>query len=287
MPERSPDHGSFIMFLSAFMFSIMAVSVKFASQSVSASEIIFFRCIISVAIILLMALMGKADLKPHSMGLLIFRGLAGATGLTFYFHAVSLTTLSNAVLLTYTFPIFAAIYSSFLLKEYLTKQKIMLIFLAFFGIAMIFGFNFANVGIGDIFALTAGVINGMVITSVRQLRKTDSAWVIVFSFVLAGSIASFSMMGFRLPALTTAALLPLLFVGIFGTLGQLLMSYAFKACSTALGGIIQLSSVVITIILSYFIFKEPLTVFMVVGGLLVFWSAASFSSKEKCAITHS
>ena len=287
MSKKNIDRGPSLMFLSAFIFSLMAISVKFASQFVSAAEIIFFRCIISVVLILFLTALGKASIKPHNKKLLLFRGLAGAVGLSLYFHAVSLTTLSNAVLLTYTYPIFAAIYSSFLLKEYLNNEKIFFIFAAFVGVAMIFRFDFSTVGIGDILALCAGVINGMVITSVRQLRKTDSAWTIVFSFVFFGMIASLFQMGFKfsLPAPTVLAVL--LFVGVFGTVGQVLMSYAFKACSTALGGIISLSSVVMTIVLSHFIFNEQLTLFMVFGGLLVFWSAVSFSSKEKTAIQSS
>jgi len=275
------------MFLSALAFSLMAVTVKYASSFVPTPEIMFFRTFVTVAVIMLFAATGKVDLKVRSKGKLAFRGIMGAITLLLYFNAISITTLSNAILLAYTYPVFAAIFSSIYLKESLSPKKIMFIMMAMIGIFMIFGFNFENANLGDLMALISGITNGMVITSIRDLRKTDSSWVIVFSFALTASVLSLPLMGFNFILPSFAILSILVILGLFGTIGQLFMTYAYKLCSTALGGVISLSSIVITVILSVFIFDEKLTLLMVAGGLLVFISAASFSTEEMLAVSQS
>lgn len=271
------------MFLSAVLFSMMAILVKYTSDLVPAPEIMFFRSAISFLIILFIALLGKADIKPRSKGKLLFRGIIGAVSLTLYFYGISLTTLSNAILLAYTYPIFGAMFSAMYLDERLTKENISLILLAIIGVAMIFNFDFSNINIGDALALISGITSGMAITAIRELRRTDSSWAIVFSFVATASVTSLILTGFDFVVPTLPALFLLTVLGTLGTFGQLFMTYAYKHCSTALGGVISMSSVVMTSILSYFIFHEKLTLLMLFGGILIFLSAAIFSSKEECA----
>lgn len=283
MAENRPT-GPIMMFSSAVLFSIMAVFVKLLSKSVPAAEIIFFRSFISVVLLLLLVGIGKVRFTARSKEKLIFRGIVGGISLMLYFYSISLTSLANAVLLAYTYPIFASIFSMMYLKEELTREKIMFMLAAFFGLLLILDFDFSALNTGDLIALLSAVTSGMAVVSIRELRKTDSSAVIVFSFVLSGTIFSLFFMKGNIAPLNSTALLMLLLIGVIGAFGQLFMTAAYKLCSTALGGVISMSSVIMTAIFSMVVFGERLTPNIIVGGLLIFISAVFFSQKEQCEI---
>lgn len=278
-------NGSFAMFLSAILFSVMAILVKISARTVSAPEIIFFRSLISVVLIVCMVLVGKARFKVKRFDKLVFRGIVGGISLVLYFYSLTLTSVANAVLLDYTYPIFAAIFAVMYLNERMTKEKAFFVLTAFVGLLLVFRFDFSSINLGDILALASGVTSGLAIVAIRDLRRTDSTAMITFSFVTAGLIFScFFLKGnMSVPSYDIAVILLLL--GVLGTGGQLLMTYAFKHCSATLGGLISMSTIVMTAILSVFIFGDPLTLNMIIGGLLVFASASFFSREEECEVT--
>jgi drug/metabolite transporter (DMT)-like permease len=279
--RRALANGPIMMFSSAVLFSIMAIMVKALSSSVPAAEIIFFRAFISVAIITGMIAIGKVKFKIKEKGKAAFRGIMGGISLVLYFNAITLTSVSNAVLLSYTSPIFASIFSNIYLKEKLTKEMAAFIICAFLGMFLIFQLDYASLNIGDLFALISGITSGIALVSIRELRKTESSWMIVLSFVFFGTIFSLFSLNGNVVMPSASTLFILLMIGIFGTAGQLFQTYAFKSCSTALGGVISMSSVVITMMLGILIFHDYLTLNMIIGAILIFVSATFFSLKEQ------
>lgn len=279
MPEIKAN-GPVMMFISSVFFSLMAIMVKMLSSSVPAAEIIFIRAFISFAIIMGMVAAGKVKFRIHDKGKTIFRGVMGGISLILYFNAITLTSVSNAVLLSYTYPIFASIFSNIYLNEKLTKEKILFIVSAFAGMFLIFQFDYSALNIGDALALVSGFTSGLAVVTIRELRKTESSWMIVLSFVFFGTIFSlFSLKNnFIVPSASSLAIL--LVMGLFGTAGQLFQTSAFKLCSTALGGVISMSSVIITMALGMIMFHDSLTINMMIGGVLIFASATFFSLKE-------
>ncbi|MFH1710278.1 MAG: DMT family transporter [bacterium] len=280
MPKTNVS-GPVMMLSSAVLFSFMAIMVKALSSSVPAAEIIFFRAFISFTIIMGMVAAKKVEFKVKEKGKTTFRGIMGGISLILYFNAISLTSVSNAVLLSCTYPIFASIFSNIYLNEKLTKEKVIFIVSAFLGMFLIFQFNYSALNIGDLFALISGITSGMAVVSIRELRKTESSWMIVLSFVFFGTIFSLFFLKDNIIIPSGSAFLALLAIGIIGTAGQLFQTYAFKLCSTALGGVISMSSIVITTVLGILIFHDSLTLNMMIGGTLIFVSATFFSLKEQ------
>jgi drug/metabolite transporter (DMT)-like permease len=223
---------------------------------------------------------GKVEFRIKEKGKATFRGIMGGISLMLYFNAITLTSVSNAVLLSYSYPIFASIFSNMYLNEKLTKEKVLFIIAAFLGMFLIFRVDFSALNIGDLMALISGITSGMAVVSIRELRKTESSWMIVLSFVFFGTLFSLFFLKDNVVVPGGPALAALLLIGVLGTAGQLFQTYAFKLCSTALGGVISMSSVVIATILGILIFHDSLTINTVIGGILIFVSATFFSLKE-------
>ena len=257
MPEIKAN-GPVTMFISSVFFSLMAIMVKMLSSSVPAAEIIFIRAFISFARIMGMVAAGKVNFRIHDKGKTIFRGVMGGISLILYLtHNIDERFQCRS--LSYTYPIFASIFSNIYLNEKLTKGKILFIVSAFAGMFLIFHFDYSALNIGDALALVSGFTSGLAVVTIRELRKTESSWIIVLSFVFFGTIFSlFSLKNnFIVPSALSLAIL--LVMGLFGTAGQLFQTSAFKLCSTALGGVISMSSVIITMALGMIMFHDSLT----------------------------
>ncbi len=274
-------NGPLAMFISAVFFSFMAVLVNIAGKTISAAEITFFRSAICTMILLAILLFDKRSVKINRMDKLIFRGIVGGISLVLFIYALTLTKVANAMLLDYTQTIFAAIFAVMYLNEKMTKEKVMFLIMAFIGLLIVFHFDFSSINIGDMLALAAGFVSGLAIVAIRDLRKTDNSLMITMSFSLAGLIFSFFLLKGNTVVPTMHEDILLITLGVFGTLGQLSMTYAYKHCSAALGSVISMSAIVMAALLGIPILHEPLTYSLIVGGSLIIAAAVFFSREEQ------
>src|SRR5438034_298528 len=61
------------------------------------------------------------------------------------------------------------------------------------GVALVTGARLAGMGRGDATGLLAGLMGGIAITSIRELRKTESAYAIFTVFCACGVVTSLLM----------------------------------------------------------------------------------------------
>ena len=115
------------MILSAFFFALSYVLVKSMSPSVGMFQIAFFRFLLGGLILWPVLVSGRSSLKGKSTGILVLRGLAGTLAFFCLLKSIPMIPLSNAMVLLYTFPLFATLLSFLLLKERFKKSEIMLI----------------------------------------------------------------------------------------------------------------------------------------------------------------
>ena len=118
-------------------------------------------------------------------------------------------------------------------------------------------------------------------TSIRELRKTDSSWVIVFAHLLGAALfclLPFST-SFRMPSFSEWGLL--LLIGAVGTAGQLTFTRPFKYVSVSEGSIVALSTSVFAILFSVLFLNEALNSQFIFGALMVFGSSFYLIAREE------
>ena len=93
--------------LSAFLFSIMGVCVRYASHTVDNASVVFFRNIFGLLIFLpLVFNKGLAHFKTEKLWMHTWRSIAGLAAMYGFFYAIAHLKLSNAMVFTYSSPIF-------------------------------------------------------------------------------------------------------------------------------------------------------------------------------------
>lgn len=110
--------GAVWVLLASAGFSLMASLVKLLGQTLDSFQIVFFRCVVGLAVMLpVVARMGPRVLRTDAPFIHLGRALAGLTAMSAGFYALSHLPLATATAITFTKPLFLIIVAALLLGE--------------------------------------------------------------------------------------------------------------------------------------------------------------------------
>jgi drug/metabolite transporter (DMT)-like permease len=220
--------GPLILVLAVLSFSTMSALVKAAGVQIPVIEIVFFRGIFGLPILLVIAARKKVPLKGKRRGLLFWRGLTGTIALFMFFFAVTRLPVANSMLLNQSTPIFVLPLAMFFLKERVTRPHALLVLFAFAGVAMVISPAAAEPNLPGLLALGSAFFAAMAYVLVRKLTETEHTLTIVVWFTLIATAASAPAMipVFVVPSVKILAVLA--GMAVFATLGQLLLTLAYS-----------------------------------------------------------
>lgn len=262
--------GPLQMIFSSICVALTSYFAKLATNTIPGSEVTFFRLGLGALVVLPMALLGSVKLVTDNFKMLIVRGFSGGMGILFLFIALEKGTITNSVVLQYTYPLFALLLSIYVLKEKASKKLIAFMLITFSGIVILIRPEIGNIRIGKLFALASGLLGGFAITAIRQLRrKNESVWTIFFYFCFFGAILALivSIPIWRWPQLKDYVLLIL--TALFGLLGQVTLTSAYKYCNAIVGGILSMSTCIFSLALGVVFLNEQVGVAELLGILLI------------------
>ena len=262
-------NGFVLMTLAAFFYAVTDVFVKFMSPSIGLIPIAFVRFVLGGLILLPFLVQGHESLKGNSTRVLLLRGLTGTLAFFCLVKSITMIPLSNAIVLFYTFPLFATFFSFLLLKEALKKLEVLLTAIGLIGIYILINPSSHSYSLGHVFGLLAGGLAGLTVVLIRKVRKTNGPLMIYFYFCLVGGVVSFPffIVNFTMPNFEFILLLTVLAV-IF-LIAQLLMNQGFKYCKASEGATILMSEVVFTGLAGVLLFSDALSLGFWVGGSLI------------------
>jgi drug/metabolite transporter (DMT)-like permease len=186
--QSTEKAGIIYMLLASALFSTMGYYVKILGQTLGTGEIVFFRNLIGLLIIVPSLIARPSGTKGGKPFMLAMRGVFGFLALFFYFYSISVLPLGTAATLTKIDPIFTAILAFFLLKE---KQGILIwggLLTGFLGVVMLMRPETGGINAGSLSALLSGLFAAAAYTTVRNLREYYSPRAVVASFAAAGVI---------------------------------------------------------------------------------------------------
>ncbi len=222
--------GIAAMVLGALSFATMAALVKVACEGMPPFEVVFFRGLIGFSSVAAYELIRHRRLRPGvDKPRLFFRSLFGFLGLIAYMWAIKYIGLAEAGALNQSSPVFVAVLSIVVLRERAPGAVFLFVALAFLGAVFIVSPDLDRVDWDALIGLSSGLTAAMAYVLVRQLRKTDEPMVIVRWF--AGWSATLALpltlyVGWVWP--DGPQLLALLGVGVFGLIGQMMMTFAYR-----------------------------------------------------------
>jgi drug/metabolite transporter (DMT)-like permease len=225
----------------------------------------------------------RSLVKPGYKAMLLASSL-NAIRLYLYILAFVLTSIANATVLFYSYPIFAAIFGYVFLKEKVVRLHIWLILLSFIGLIIAYSDRSFSIMNDDIIGMTAALFAAIiyaltVIIFKSRVHHFDQIEMIFYQNLLGGILfLPFFIIAFPIMTIadftwgSTYAIVVGLFVFYLFFLG-------LKELKAYMASAIMYLEVVSAVVLGYVILGEVITLRMMIGGSMII--ASSFLLNQK------
>ena len=245
-----------------------------------AQSIIFYRGAFA-SVIFFMALLISGNLRLVKLGdkkmyMFIFGILQGATMLAFFISVLN-ASVSVAVLLLYTAPVYVTVFSPGLLKERSTRTGIIALIISITGVLLMVDpakLEFPAYSIGILAAILSGITYAFQIMTSKYLSKTYSGYTQSFwgSFIVMLMFLPFSIIP---KDVVLVNLKYLIVLSIFPTILAISLYFnGLKKLNAQSASILGLIEPLSAVILAVLILHEEITTAEIAGGALILAGAA-------------
>lgn len=265
--------GILLMTASALCFAFMSVAVKRTGGTIPVFEQVFFRNLVIVIVAeayLLrhhLPLYGPRQYQPAMFG----RSILGVLGVLASFLATNTGSQADVSILSRLSPFLITAFSALFLKEKITKIQIPALLLAFGGAFVVANPKFHSNMYPIVMALLCSLASSFSYTLVGYLKGKAHPFSIILHL---GTVSVATMVPVML--LTRQFVWPtgqeffdLLLIGIFGLLGQICLTYAYKLADASEVSIYSNTNILFAAILGRVFFGERIAPNTLVGGGMV------------------
>ena len=270
------------MIVASFLFAVMGVCVKFASEHYSATELVFYRGLVSMVFVGVWVAAAKVGFATRVPGMHAWRSVIGVLSLGCWFYAIGHLPLATAMTLNYMSSVWVA---AFLVGGALLFGKgdkpgwlLATVLAGFAGVVMVLRPAFdQNQAWAGLIGLLSGMMAALAYLQVTALARTGEPEIrVVFYFAVASAL--FGGLGVLAQGHSAwnwhyaAWLLP---IGILASLGQWCMTKAYASGATLVVANLQFSGIVFGALASVLIFNDHLPLLAWLGMLVILASGVA------------
>ncbi|MCI5061041.1 MAG: DMT family transporter [Alphaproteobacteria bacterium] len=245
-----------------------------------ATSIAFFRCGCPVIILTLFFIAIKSNPFHGNIKMMMGASVLNALRIYLFFVGFLYAPVSQVILILYSWPVFSTLYAYLFLKEKISSKKIGLLFCAFTGMAIIFSGQY-HIGEPDpkaLIGLTAMLFHSMIYAATIVIFKKEinnySKWETIFFQCFVGAIVFFPFLFINEPPPEFWQInISIIYGGVLGIGSFALFFAAMRKLDTVSISILSYSEILIAILFGIFLFNEPVTWNMALGGTLIVISA--------------
>ena len=283
-----PLRGIFFKVISVCMFMAMASLVKAASAEVPPGQAVFFRSFFALPVIVgWLAIRhelrhGWKTVNPMGH---FWRGLVGVTAMGLGFAGLGLLPLPEVTAIGYAAPLLVVIFAAMFLGEDVRAFRLSAVALGMVGVLIVLSPRL-SVGaslntsetLGAVVVLMGAVMAALAQVFVRKLVATETTAAIVFWFTVTSSVLALFTLpwGWVVPSWLVA--LMLVMAGLLGGVGQIFLTSSYRYADASLVAPFDYTSMLLALVIGYFIFDEVPTGTMLIGagiviaaGVLIIW----------------
>jgi len=283
-----PLRGIIFKIGSVMMFVLMASLVKYMSEAFPPGQIVFFRSIFALPVILIWLAMrhelrtGFRTQKPLGH---LWRGVLGTSAMGMGFASLGYLPLPEVTAIGYAAPLLVVVFASMFLGEQVRLFRLTAVGVGMVGVLIVLsprlsvGEHLSHAqALGAMLALTGAVMAALAQVTVRKLVSSESTSAIVFWFSITAAGLSLITIpyGWVLPTLWQAAVLIL--TGILGGIGQILLTSSYREADASLIAPFDYASILLALAIGYWGFGDVPTPAMLTGaaiivaaGILIIW----------------
>lgn len=255
-----------LLTISALLFSLMGVCIRFASHTVDNATIVFFRNFVGLFIFLpLIFQKGIGYFKTEKIWMHTWRSVVGLIAMYGFFYAIAHLKLSNAMVFTYSSPIFIPLIAWLFLKERITQSMLLAAFVGLLGVLCVAKPDSGMFNQLSLIGLTASFLAAMAFVTVRALTATEPPERIVFYFCLFGTAISFIPMIWLWRPYSMTELAYLITAGLLANFSQLFLSNAYSLAPAGQIGPVNYIAIIFAGIWGFLMWHEVPDLYSLIG----------------------
>lgn len=291
--STSPLTGIALKVISVAIFVAMSTSIKSAGD-VPAGQIVFYRSLFAIPPILVFLAFQRelrgafTTRRPLNH---VARGLVGVMAMGFSFFALTRLPLPEAITLNYAQPLLVVVFSALFLGEIVRVHRWSAVAVGLVGVVIVswpkLTLFTSGAGLGDqealgvVAALLGAAMSAVAMLLVRNLVQTERTATIVLWFSLTATVISLVTLPFGWQSLDWRQTALLVVSGICGGIAQLFMTEAYRYAEASTVAPFEYTSLILGIVVGYFVFGDLPTIHTLVGGIIVIAAGLSIIWRER------
>lgn len=276
-----PVYGIVLKVVSVCCFMAMVTAIKAVSDKVPVGEVVFFRSIFAIPVILIwLVAVGEATngLKTNNKMGHVWRSLAGTAAMALNFAVLAILPLPEMTAISFAAPLIAVVLATFMLGEKVGIVRFGLVVLGLAGVVIIISPRLTLLSdqtstpievIGVGMAVAGAICMALAQIFARKLVRTETTSAVVFYFSVVAALLSLLTLpwGWIKPDLQSTVLLVM--AGICGGFGQIFLIMSYRRAQTAVIAPFEYVSMLLALVIGYVVFDEVATATMLAGAALV------------------
>jgi drug/metabolite transporter (DMT)-like permease len=251
---------------SALLFSVMGICIRYASHTVDNYTIVFFRNVVGLILFLpFIFKQGMGFVKTEKLWMHTWRSIVGLAAMYGFFYAIAHLKLSNAMVFTYSSPIFIPLIAWLFLKEKITRSMLCAATLGFIGVFCVAKPDQGLLNWISVVGIASSLLASMAFVTVRALTKTEPPERIVFYFCFIGSLLSIIPMFWVWRPYHLQELVFLISAGILANISQIFMSHAYRLAPAGQIAPVNYMAIIFAGIWGFLLWKEVPDFYSVIG----------------------
>jgi drug/metabolite transporter (DMT)-like permease len=255
-------------------FSAMAVSGREISFELDTFEIMMYRSIIGLIIVLLLAKLFKThrEISTQNLSLHFYRNLSHFTGQNLWFYALTLIPFAQLFAFEFSVPLWVMLAAPFLLGERLTNIRIISILVGFIGILIVTRPWLAGLAPGIIPAALCAIGFACSVIFTKQLTQKVSITCILFWLTSMQLLMAVICAGYdgdiSLPS--SSNFIWIIIIGIGGLLAHFCITKALQLAPATVVTPIDFCRLPVIAAIGYVFYNEALDIFIIGGAIIIF-----------------
>lgn len=255
-------------------FSIMAVSGREVSFALDTFEIMTYRSMVGLVIVLGVATMtGRlGQITLRSPGIHLTRNVFHFTGQNLWFYAITLIPLAQVFALEFTTPLWVLMLSPLILGERLTPMRVLAALIGFAGILIVARPSVETINVGTLSAAAAAVGFAGSILFTKMLTRTETLTCILLWMTATQTVFGLICAGYdgdiALPSLPTAPWI--VAIGLAGLMAHFCITSALSIAPATLVSPVDFLRLPVIAVVGLMIYNEPIDMFVILGAIVIF-----------------
>jgi drug/metabolite transporter (DMT)-like permease len=284
-----PARGILLKTISVCLFVVMASLIKASSSEVPPGEAVFFRSLLAIPVIFVWLIFRgevRTGIKTANPMAHVWRGLVGTSAMGLGFAGLGLLPLPEVTAIGYAAPLLVVILAAMFLGEQVRLYRLSAVALGLVGVLIVLSPRLSAIGedvdlrhtLGAVLVLGGAFFAALAQVFVRKMVQIERTSAIVFYFSVTATLLSLITLpyGWVVPSWPVLGMLVL--AGLLGGVGQIFLTSAYRFAEVSVIAPFEYTSMLLALLIGYFIFDEVPTMVMLFGaslvilaGILIIW----------------